>query len=118
MIIIITLNKEKVEMKEIFIFKSYLNSLLKIHCKFGDVHGIKYINTDKWDMNNKGDHILVNNKLIICNIDRYQSVFGCNIAQNGIHHWKLKIIKTTYHMLWNTMIGILQINDKKIINQN
>lgn len=96
---------------ELFIFKSYLNSLLKIHNKFGDVYGIKYVLSDKWDMNNKGDNILVNNKICHCDIDNeYQSVFGLQIVSNGIHHWRLKIIKTTYHMLWNTMIGILQIN--------
>lgn len=99
--------------KQLFIFKSYLNSLFKIHSKFGDIYGIKYINTDKWDMNDKGDHILVNNKISVCNIDNeYQSIFGCNEAINGIHHWRLKVIKTTYHMLWNTMIGIIQINNK------
>ena len=87
---------------------------MKIHGKFGEVYSVKSVHFDEWDMNNKGDEMLVNGKLCESDIDNeYQSVFGCAVATNGRHHWRLKIVQTTYHMLWNTMIGILQINKEK-----
>ena len=109
-------------LKQIVVFRSYLKSMLKIHDKFGDVFNVKYVSSDQWDMNNKGDDILINKKICISNIDNeYQSVLGCAVAMHGVHHWRLKIIKTSFHMLWNTMIGILQINKdndskKKVCN--
>merc|ERR1711933_531287 len=75
---------------------------------------IKHIGMDQWDVDHKGDRILVDGLLCVSQMDgEYRSVFGHNEAMHGVHHWKLKIVHTTYHMLWNTMIGILQINKAK-----
>eukprot|EP01083_Nonionella_stella_P245868 854214_1 len=101
---------------DMVMFKSYLNSLLKIHNTFGDVYAVDCIRSDEWDTDNKGDHIVVgmNKTRCINDIDNeYQSVFGSCVAVHGVHQWRLKVIKTTYHMLWNTMIGIFQMGMKR-----
>merc|ERR1712137_1390441 len=95
---------------ELVTFKSYLNSLLKIQQSFGEVFNIQYVTEDRWDFENKGDHLLIHNKVCLCHSDsEYQSVFGSAVALNGVHHWKLKIIQVGFNLLWNTMIGVVQI---------
>ena len=82
-------------------FTSLYSSLLKIHDNFGRVRRIEYNDSDEWDLNIKGDDMVINGAACINRADNeYQTAFGRAVAVNGVHRWKLEVVRTTYHMLW------------------
>merc|ERR1719317_1699330 len=88
-------------------FDSYLNSLLKIHEGFGQIRGVEYATTDRWEI--MGDGIGVDGTESVCAVSEYQSVFGAAVAEDGVHRWSLRVVRSGFHILWNCALGVLRV---------
>ena len=73
-----------------------------------------YTLTDIWDINNKSDRIqITNSSFTICKmlIYKYATIVANQVCRKGIHHWRLKLIKSIINesitLNYNNIIGIV-----------